>query len=201
MRNNKDILSKGLNISFTFFLVTSAFQLNPIPLTTSDVSILTQNLSVELCYGFYIPLPASDIITENPDVQLTLMNLINDLLRLQIPVYWLTESINIKVQEINTSHPSKTLRGQVGSFLIPFTNISTIDSLLIAVIYDYNQTHELHIDTQPLTIFQISESLTLINFYKLIEPRIAYYYGDGVYSNSLNWYVTTLYHSGFLSNT
>lgn len=201
MRHNKDILSKGLNVSFTLFLLTSVFQLNPIPLTTSDVSFFTQDLSVELCYGFYIPLPSSEIIAENPDVQLTLMNLINDLLRLQIPVYWLTDSINIKVQEINTFQPSTTIRGHVGSFLIPFTNISTTDSLLIAVIYDYNQTHELHIDTQPLTIFQLSESLILPHSYKLIEPRIAYYYGDGVYSNSLNWYVTTLYHSGFLSNT
>ncbi|MFH1013735.1 MAG: hypothetical protein V1769_04420 [Thermoplasmatota archaeon] len=69
------------------------------------------------------------------------------------------------------------------------------------MIYDYNVTHELYDDLQQTEILMLLEPLTLENIYKINEPRTAYYFGDGVYSNSLNWYVSTLYKSGFLTNT
>ena len=88
-----------------------------------------------------------------------------------------------------------------GTFLIPFTGNDIFDNKIIAVIYDYNISNEINKNTViPVESYMILEPLKIDNLYKLNEPKIAYYYGDGVYSRSLNWYVDTLYKSGFLTN-
>ncbi|MCK5301046.1 MAG: hypothetical protein KAJ21_04005 [Thermoplasmatales archaeon] len=153
------------------------------------------------CYGFIIPLPESDIIAEKPEIQYSTMNLINDLLRLNISVYWLANSISLKIKDINSEENPKDLIFNPGTFIIPFTGNNSIDIKIIAVIYDYNISHEIHKnDIVPIKSYMILQQLNLETPYKLFEPKIAYYYGDGVYSRSLNWYVYTLYKSGFLTN-
>ena len=63
--------------------------------------------------------------------------------------------------------------------------------MITAVVYDYNISHELHNSITPVKSYMILEPLNFESPYKLVEPKIAYYYGDGVYSRSLNWYVYT----------
>jgi hypothetical protein len=189
------------------FILTIIFSFISLSLNPSLIAFKQNNNflgkydNTEDCYGFIIPLPESNIIAENPEIQYSTMNLINDLLRLDIPIYWLNNSISLLIKEVNSEKNPAVKMFDAGTFIIPFTgNIST-DTKIIAVIYDYNISHEIHKnDIIPIKSYVLLESLNLESSYKLIEPRIAYYYGDGVYSRSLNWYVYTLYKSGFLTN-
>ena len=107
-------------------------------------NIILNNYNQNDCYGFIIPLPESDIISENPEIQYSTMNLINDLLRLNVPIYWLKNSINLKIKGINDDNNSKDLTFNSGTFIIPFTGDKLTDDKIIAVIYDYNISHEIH---------------------------------------------------------
>ncbi len=191
-------------ITILILILLISILLNPIFVAKNnnykkiDLKIYTNEND---CFGFIIPLPESYIIENKPEIQYSTMNLINDLLRLEIPVFWLNNSFSLIILELNKINNPHLLTFEPGTFLIPFTGNKSLDTQIITVIYDYNISHEIHENNIfPVEAYMILESLDIVNIYRLKEPRIAYYYGDGVYSRSLNWYVYTLYKSGFLTN-
>lgn len=196
-----NIIPKHKAITLSFILLFSIGSVySPIMNCTDTDSISNIAYSDLLCYGFLIPLPSSDAIEANPEIQLSLLNLINDLLRLEVPVYWTTSAITVSTKPIHIGSAPEPRSFEAGTFLIPLTNRSSLDAKIVAVVGDYNGTHELDSHTQAIEIVMVSEPLILEQAYHLHEPNTAYYYGEGVYSNSLNWYVSTLYNAGFLTN-
>jgi len=199
MVNKRGVITTGLNISLALLFVTSSFSV-PYLSETKRIVHLPVTVSDNNCYGFIVPLPSPEKIDEHPELQYSMMNLVNDLLRLNVPVYWSNDPIEVFIKAIDDPAAAKARTFQPGSFIVPFTNISEYDAKIISVIYDYNISHELHKNTKRTDVFQLSDDIVLSEAYRLVEPKIAYYYDEGVYSNSLNWYVSTLYKSGFLSN-
>jgi hypothetical protein len=200
MNNYKRYYKNFISFFMIFILLSfSCFPLIKENVIGKNITLLT-NYNND-CYGFIIPLPLSNDISENPDIQYSTMNLINDLLRLNASIYWSSNPISIETKTLSNNNNQKNEIFQQGTFIIPFSGDELIDSRIIPVIYDYNVSHELHKNnTIPVNLSMIMEPFTLENSYKLVEPNIAYYYGDGVYSRSLDWYVYTLYKSGFLDN-
>lgn len=157
-------------------------------------------ISDENCYGFIVPLAFNENETIYSNTQYATMNLINDLVRIKIPVYWTSNDITVTIRKINTNNIEKKTFTP-GTFIIPFTEESSTNNKICAMINDYNYSHELHQSIATISSFMILEPFTFNDLYEINEPRISYYFGDGVYINSLNWYVSTLYRAGFLSNT
>jgi hypothetical protein len=186
MNFKKNHFKKIIILTIIFSFIT--LSINPSLNAINEKNIISNKYDNKNdCYGYIIPLPESEIIAEKPDIQYSTMNLINDLLRLNISIYWLTNSISLKIKEINSEKNPIDLIFNPGTFLIPFTGNNSIDNKIIAVIYDYNISHEIHKnDILPIKSYMILQPLNLEIPYKLNEPKIAYYYGDGVYSRSLN---------------
>lgn len=199
MVHKKGVITTGLNISLALLFVTSSFSVPYVSETTRLVH-LPVTVSDTNCFGFLIPLPSSEKIDEDPEVQNSTMNLINDLLRLQVPVYWSKDTFLVSTKQMNSEDSPEIRSFEPGTFIVPFSEITRDNAKIISVMNDYNLTHELHKHIQPTMVYKLTEQLFLDEALQLVEPKIAYYYDEGVYSNSLNWYVSTLYQSGFLSN-
>ncbi len=67
-----------------------------------------------------------------------------------------------------------------GAFFIPFSGDKFKDAILISIIYDYNQTHELNINNQIKNEAYILLERINAEFDKLIEPKIVQHFGKSV---------------------
>ena len=155
----------------------------------------------EDCYGFIIPLSSYTEILENPEIQYSAMNLVNDLLRIQAPVYWCSENITLLSKDLNeTGEPAPQSYG-VGTFIVPFTGDQLLDTKITVIIYDYNLSHELQKkDQTTVKVHMLFQHLDICNTYELSEPKIAYFFGEGVSTRALNWYLFTMGNAGFLNS-
>jgi hypothetical protein len=186
------------------FLIFNLLFISTSPYMEIEDQIHQEQLLIntfEQCYGFIIPLPNEDNESLFSDLQYGTMNLINDLLREGINVYWSTHPSDLMIQEMDDEiNPMKQGINE-GTFIVPFEENATVNYQIVAIISDYTISHELHTQMMPVHASMIVEPIILKDFYIIHEPNIAYYFGDGVYINSLNWYLSTLYKAGFLSNT
>ncbi len=156
--------------------------------------------SNEYCYGYVISLPDTEHLINNPDLQYHTLNLINDLLRQHIPIYWSNCSMELIVKQNTTQSNPYLYQILPGTFIVPFTQNEELNNQLISIITDYSVYHELYTDIFPVNCYLLVEPIILSSGHQLSEPKIAYYFGDGVYSSSMNWYVSSLKKSGFLNN-
>lgn len=196
---NKVMVKKYIIFSFVFsILIISSY---------SQVVDANQNyhkrssfIVGDSCFGYVIPLPHFDSINEKPEIQYAVLNLINDLLRSKISVYWTDNTIELIVQEVSSESNIDMLSFEPGTFIVPFTNNNEINNKIIAIMDDYSNLHELHSNMEHVPVFLSYELFTILKAYKLTESKAAYYFGDGVFSSSMNWYVSTLSNAGFLNN-
>ena len=136
-----------------------------------------QKINDSICYGFVVPLPQGKDTTLETFETSKVMNAINDLLRSNISVYWSKEDFCALSKKIDSNDTITNLFFKKGAFIIPFVGDQFNDTLITAVVYDYNQTHEL--DNQSIIkneVYILMEEID-VNCNKLNEPKIAQHFG------------------------
>lgn len=142
--------------------VASANQCIAQSTTTSD----------QLCYGFIIPSVKYENITIQDQTNCKIRHMINDLLRGQLSVYWMTTNITISVREINNDDELE-LFFEKGTFIIPFTGDDIQDTKITTIIFDYNQSSEIEDDNElTIPVYILIEQIN-IQVYPLSEVKIA----------------------------
>jgi len=127
------------------------------------------------CYGFIIPLPSGNDSTSETFLNTKVRNLVNDLLREDIDIYWSADNFSIHSKKLNSDIISDNFF-EKGDFIAPFCGEKHKDTLTTAIIYDYFFDCEIDDDVLKVEVYEILEPLD-IDAYKLVEPRIAQHLG------------------------
>ena len=101
--------------------------------------------------------------------------MINDLLRLNITVFWSNENFTALSKRFDSNQTFLSAY-QKGTFIIPFSGENFNNVITISIILDYNKTHEL--ENQNLIeneVYFLEEEIN-INCSKLVEPKIAQHF-------------------------
>ena len=128
-----------------------------------------------LYYGIIVPIPSGEDTTIETFENSRIINMINDLLRLEITVYWSNENFTALSRRFD-SNETLELSYNKGTFIIPFSGENIKDAIIISIVSDYNQTHEL--DAQSLIkneVYLLEQEIN-VNCSKLIEPKIAQHF-------------------------
>ena len=143
-------------ICFMFLVV------NVIPVGSESINDMSSE--EPRCYGFIIPLPTGNEISENHDLQFEVMNLINDLIRLNISVYWTFSDLSLQTVNTIDKEESELRFFNKGAFIVPFTGNDYNDSKINVIIFNYNQTNEL-VNNEILTVetYLIMQDLKIDN--------------------------------------
>jgi hypothetical protein len=153
------------------------------------------------CYGFIIKIPDIIEISNNPQTQYEVLNLINILIRNNISVYWLQNDDDLFTKELFINKSPEFVQYKRGSFFIPLTENPNLNSLTIVILSEhYLPNNSFGKETIPLKIDMILEPKPNLKLYKINEPKLAYYFDQGVTTTCINWYISTLYKAGFLNN-
>jgi uncharacterized membrane protein len=149
-----------------------------------------------LCYGFIVPLLRYENASFDNQIYCKARNMVNDLLREQMPVYWTSKNLTASIKEINHIEEEKEMFFEKGSFVIPFTGNDTIDTKIIAIICDYNQSSEIEENGDAkVPAYLLVEQLN-IRGYVLSEVKIAQYLNFLTCGES--WYSHVASKCGFL---
>ena len=148
-------------------------------------------------YGFIILNPSTTEISNNSNLQYETLNIINDLLRNNIHIYWLSNDINILTKSIFSDDITENKVIKQGSFFIPFIKNQSKNLMSMVIISKYYFNNNLSLDNN---ILLINEPIQNIEFYKLSEPNIAYYFDQGITRECINWYMSSLSKAGFLKS-
>lgn len=133
-----------------------------------------------LSYGFVIPLPQDDNTTYETLKNSLVRNLINDLLRENVTIYWSKDNFSALSKTLHINNPSIISFFKKGAFIIPFSGNDYQDMLISSIICDYNSTHELNYAKKfNIEAYILMEKLE-VNVSKLIEPKIIQYLGENV---------------------
>jgi len=127
------------------------------------------------CYGFIIPLPAGNDSTYETFLNTKVRNLVNDLLREDIVIYWSACNFSVYSKKLNSDMISDNFF-EKGDFMAPFSGEGHKDTLATAIIFDYFFDCEIDDDVLNVEVYMILEPLD-IDAYKLVEPRIAQHLG------------------------
>ena len=172
---------------------------NNLSSDTITNSLIMNILDLE-CYGFIIPIPPISEIADMPEIQYNLFNLINNILRNQINVYWIPYNIELLTKKILLNESPKPENYNKGSFIVPFTGNSFLDIMSIVIISEFRYTNDMHKEhTLSSEISILMEPLQDVKLYQLNEPKIAVYFDEGVTTRCINWYISTLSEAGFLN--
>lgn len=161
------ILNKIFAVVIIIFLIISSFNI---------VASENKNYNEQNSYGFIIPLPQGEDTTIETFEISGVRHLINDLLREKIDVYWLSKNISISSRNLANNNDIESRFFEKGAFIIPFTGISYIDTLIISIVNDYNSSSEIDDDDIKVKSYLIME-LSLFDGYKLKEVKIAQHLG------------------------
>ncbi len=130
----------------------------------------------EPCYGFVIPLPAGEFIADETLRNSRMRELVNDLLRDNVSVFWLDQNLSVLTQGLYDASLPCTRRFKRGAVVVPFSGENLSDSMVISVVYDYNMTSEISDSSYQVPVFCLREPVCM-KAMKLVEPRIAQYFG------------------------
>lgn len=140
---------------------------------------ITQAIAKEItdfeCYGFIIPLPAGNDSTFETFLNTKSRNLINDLLRENLDIYWSAIDFSVYSMKINSNITDNNLFKK-GDFIIPLSGNKYNDMLTTTIIYDYFYDCEINDDFLQVDVYIILETFE-IDTYKLNEPKIAQHLG------------------------
>ncbi|MCJ7570505.1 MAG: hypothetical protein MUO82_01300 [Candidatus Thermoplasmatota archaeon] len=135
------------------------------------------SINNSMCYGFVVPLPQGEDTTLETFTDSKVRHMINDLLREKITIYWSEDDFSVLSKPLDMSYAAQEIFYKKGAFIIPFSGDVYKDALLISIISDYNQTHELEnqslIQNEAYLLMQTIDTNTDI----LVEPKIAQYLG------------------------
>jgi hypothetical protein len=129
-----------------------------------------------VCYGFIIPLPQGKDTTIETFENSKVRNMINDLLREKIEVYWLSDNLTVLSKKINKDGNSINHFFKRGAFIVPFTGNKYDDILIISVIWDYSKLCEINMDEIKINSYCLLEPFNFYG-YKLNEVKIAQHIG------------------------
>ncbi len=151
-----------------------------------------------LCYGFIASLVDHENETIESQINCRIRQMINDLLREQVPVYWTAENITALIREIGDDVIAENeMFFEKGTFVVPFTGNDTNDVKIIAIIYDYNQSSEIEQEnTIKIPVYELMEPLAA-RVYVLSEVKIAQIWTS--FSSGLKDYVVKAGKCGFLN--
>lgn len=137
-----------------------------------------ENLSNNsICYGFIVPLPQGKDTTNETFEDSQLRNMINDLLRDNVSVFWSKKDFSALSQSLNLDGFIEEKNYKKGAFIIPFSGDEYKDALITSIIYDYNQTHELDPTSFIKTKIYVYHEALDVEVDKLVEPKIVQHLG------------------------
>lgn len=145
-----------------------------------DKDVDYEQSSTSECYGFILPLPSGEDTTEETFQNGRVHHLINDLLRENISVYWSAGNFSALCKDMNYDSTVTEMCFSPGDFIVLFSGDTSLDTILVSVMYDYNRTCEIgDADSYQIEMYQLMCVLT-IEAYALIEPKIAQHFGTPV---------------------
>ena len=185
--------NKSLNKKIISFLIILLFLITP----TSQCTTFTKTSAEKTCYGFVIPQSRNENCTIADQKNCKVRNMINDILREKIPVFWTATNITVKILEINSSEDEKNKNFEKGTFIVPFTGNDTKDKKITTIVYDYNQTSEIEIENKiSIDIYIILEPINT-EVLPLKDAKIAMFKNRVTVGESL--FLKLLYKCGFLN--
>ena len=165
-----------------------------LPTITSISTNEIGSLDDSSCYGFIVPIVKLDNETLANDINCRIHHMVNDFLREQIPVYWASTNFTTSILKINGTDEEEMFF-EKGTFIIPFTENNTVDTKIIAIICDYNQSSEIEEDAARIPVYQLIESLE-IKAHELSEVKIGRYVGCRTHNTQFFMIIAT--QCGFL---
>ena len=168
------------SVILKFLVLLICISIIPIDFGTANEDVDSKDKKE--CFGFIITYSEGKNTKEETFEITRVNNLINDLLRLNLSVYRAKKDFAVYSENIFFNQ-TKERNFQRGSYIIPFTGTDFTDSLIVSVIYDYNQTHELDSEEQSNTKTYLLLEQKNIECDRLIEPKIAQYHGKSVRYN------------------
>jgi len=152
-------------ILIVFIFLFSSLSINSYGIKTNNGNINNSKI-----YGFITNIGPFENVRINKNKNCRTYNMINDLLRENISVYWTSEDINLLVSQFNVSIKINKFF-EKGAFIIPFTGIEKIDKKITVIMCDYNQTSEIEDNITTIPIYKILEKNDIIS-YKLSNVKI-----------------------------
>jgi parallel beta-helix repeat protein len=178
---------------FLLFIDTSVFSSINCNAAKSETKISIET-ELEECYGIIIPLTRGENLPYT-SIQQSIMNMINDLLRINIPVSWASSNFSSLTRTM--SNDSTKIRFfERGAFIVRFTENSSKNALIISVATDYELGSEIE-TYYPVNMFFIMEPLSL-DIYPLNYAKCALQFGLNFGYGCVYAYSDILYSSGFL---
>jgi parallel beta-helix repeat protein len=151
---------------------------------------------LENCYGYAIPLVRGENIPTT-SIQQSIAYLINDLLRMNISVFWVSADFSaVTIRFSDNSLENRVF--EKGTYIVSFTGDHSKDALLSIIINDFAYESEIDIQHRVETYY-LMEPLTL-DVYPLNYAKVAYHLGAGVHYYLLLCYLDSLQQGGFLDN-
>lgn len=147
-------------------------------------------------YGFIIAMAEYENATIENQVTCKNRHLVNDLLREQITVFWSSENFTANITNISLSNEEEIFF-EKGTFIVPFTGNDTLDTKLIAIIWDYNQSSEIENNNKVKARVYLLNQTINIQAYPLSEVKIAQY--QGLISDGEEHYLEVARNCGFLT--
>ena len=155
-----------------FFIICILLSSNLFSLSIAEINN-KNNSTDELCFGYIIPLPSGKDNTYETFQNSKARFLINDLLRENIEVFWI---INTLITDVMTLYKNKSkIEFEKGAFIIPFIGNNSLDKLITSTIIDYNISSEISNDNLTISAYILLEEIK-IKVMKLVEPKIAQHF-------------------------
>lgn len=131
------------------------------------------------CFGFIVPLPQGKDTKEETFQRSNVTNLINDLMREKIEIFQGKEDFSANVIQLNKENIEEMYFSK-GAYIIPFSGDEFKDAMIISIVCDYNQTHELNsLNEMEVKIYALAQKLN-VNFDRLNAPKIVQQLGKPV---------------------
>jgi hypothetical protein len=166
---------KLLTTSIVILLVLVIF-----PFSTSSLSVTGVS---DKCYGVIIPVNKY----QSNELQMEISKLVNELLKNNIEVYWLTNHIFVKSKSLDKNSSLEAYYFEKGSFVVPFLENLSKNNEMSSIVYRYN-------NNSIVKSFILMEPISNIQVYKLNSPKIAYHNGPWMMNHL---YFTHLVNGGF----
>ena len=147
-----------------------------------------------LVYGFVLPNIRLENKTLENQIFCKIRHLVNDLLREDISVYWIASNITVNISEVIIDEELEMFF-EKGSFVVPFTGDDFIDTKIVAIVCDYNQTSEIEENNAGVPVYLLMQQVDTLGR-GLSNVKIANYIS--VLSCGESWFADVAYKCGFL---